>query len=197
MEPGVDQSRQIVIIAGPNGAGKSTLAPYLLRDWLGLFEYVNADTIAQGLSAFRPEQAAFEAGRVMLSHLRELAANRENFAFETTLATRSYAPWLRHLRQQDYRLHISFVWLRSPEMAIQRVKDRVATGGHDISEETIRRRYVKGARNFFALYRPLAASWIVYDNSSLSQPLKLATGDQAVENVIEPDLWRQFCEVVK
>lgn len=138
------QASQIIIIAGPNGAGKSTLAPYLLRDWLGLLEYGNADTIAQGLSAFRPEEAAFKAGRVMLSRLRELAAKGENFAFETTLATRSYAPWLRELCQQGYR-----------------------------------------------------SSWIVYDNSSLSRPLKLATGEQAVENVIEPALWEQFCEVAK
>ena len=193
----IESSSQIIVIAGPNGAGKTTLAPSLLRDWLGLLEYVNADAIAQGLSAFQPEEVAFKAGRVMLGRLRELATKGENFAFETTLATRSYAPWLRELCQQGYRLHISFVWLRSPEMAIQRVRDRVVTGGHDIPEETIRRRYVKGVRNFFALYRPLASSWIVYDNSSLSQPLKLATGEQTVENIIEPALWKEFCEVSK
>jgi len=193
----IESSSQIIVIAGPNGAGKTTLAPSLLRDWLGLLEYVNADAIAQGLSAFQPEEVAFKAGRVMLSRLRELAIKGENFAFETTLATRSYAPWLRELCQQGYRLHISFIWLRSPEMAIQRVRDRVVTGGHDIPEETIRRRYVKGVRNFFALYRPLASSWIVYDNSSLSQPLKLATGEQTVENIIEPALWKEFCEVSK
>lgn len=113
-------SSQIIIIAGPNGAGKTELAPYLLRDRLGLLEYVNADTIAQGLSAFQPEQAAFDAGRIMLKRLRELAEQRKSFAFETTLATRSYAGWLRRLRDQSYQIHLSFIWLRSPEMAIQR-----------------------------------------------------------------------------
>ncbi|HEX9000227.1 MAG TPA: hypothetical protein VGB07_10040 [Blastocatellia bacterium] len=93
-------SPQVVIIAGPNGAGKTELAPHLLRDRLGLLEYVNADTIAQGLSAFQPEQAAFEAGRIMLKRLRELDEQRRSFAFETTLATRSYAAWLRRLRDR-------------------------------------------------------------------------------------------------
>ena len=96
-------SPQIIVIAGPNGAGKSTLAPYLLRDCLGLLKHVDADTIAQGLSAFRPEEVAFKARRVMLSRLRELGAKGENFVFETMSATRSHAPWVRQLRQQGYR----------------------------------------------------------------------------------------------
>src|SRR5258706_4725877 len=111
-------NNQVVIIAGPNGAGKTSLAPYLLRDWLGLLEYVNADTIAQGLSAFQPERAAFEAGRIMLKRLRELAEQRKSFAFETTLATRSYAGWLEKLRRDGYRVNLMFVWLNSPDLAV-------------------------------------------------------------------------------
>ena len=99
-------SPQIIIIAGPNGAGKSTLAPLLLRDKLKLTEYVNADTIALGLSAFAPEKAAIEAGRVMLKRLHDLAAQRKSFAFETTLATRSYAKWLKRLIEQGYDVHL-------------------------------------------------------------------------------------------
>lgn len=102
--------QRIVIIAGPNGAGKSTLAPSLLRDHLGLLEYINADTIALGLSAFQPEGAAMDAGRVMLARLRELAEAGANFAFETTLATRSYAPRLRELRLHGYSVHLTFIW---------------------------------------------------------------------------------------
>jgi len=195
VEVETDQSPQIVIIAGPNGAGKSTLAPYLLRDWLGLLEYVNADTIAQGLSAFRPEQAAFEAGRIMLGRLRELAGKRENFAFETTLATRSYAPWLAELRRQGYRVHLSFIWLNSPEIALQRVRERVQSGGHGIPEETVRRRYRKGLQNFFALYQPLADTWGVYDNSASPNPVLVATGSLTAVNIASPDLWAAFCKV--
>ena len=135
----MNSSPQIIILAGPNGAGKSTLAPYLLRDRLGLMEFVNADVIASGLSAFDPEQAAMEAGRVMLHRLRELAAQKKNFAFETTLATRSYAKWLRQLRQEGYRINLIFVALDSADLAVQRVNARVAAGGHNIPEETIRR----------------------------------------------------------
>jgi predicted ABC-type ATPase len=141
-------SSEIIILAGPNGAGKSTLAPFLLRDWLGLTEFVNADVIASGLSAFEPERAAFEAGRIMLRRLRELVAQRQNFAFETTLATRSYATWLRQLMQEGWHVNLVFIWLDSPELAVQRVAARVAAGGHDIPEATIRRRYDKGIRNF-------------------------------------------------
>jgi predicted ABC-type ATPase len=150
---------QIIIIAGPNGAGKTTLAPLLLRDWLGLMEFVNADTIASGLSAFDPEKAAMEAGRVMIRRLRELAARRDNFAFETTLVTRSYAPWLNRLVSEGYRISLLFIRLDSPELAIERVRARVASGGHDIPEETVRRRYLSGVRNFFSLYQSLADSF--------------------------------------
>lgn len=185
---------QIVIIAGPNGAGKTTLAPYLLRDRLGLLEYVNADTIAAGLSAFQPEQAAFEAGRIMLKRLRELAAQRKSFAFETTLATRSYAGWFKHLKADGYQVHLSFIWLHSAEMAVERVRQRVSSGGHSIPEETIRRRYQKGIRNFFSLYRPHADSWAVYDNSALLEPVMIANGEIENENIFLPDSWQLFCE---
>src|SRR5437764_7646270 len=85
----------VIIIAGPNGAGKSTLAPFLLRDMFGILEYVNADSIALGLSAFQPEKVAFEAGRIMLKRLNYLSEQQVSFAFESTLATRSYAPWIK------------------------------------------------------------------------------------------------------
>src|SRR6266566_2102089 len=98
----------IVVIAGANGAGKSTLAPALLRDTLHILEYVNADTIAEGLSAFAPEDASFDAGRVMLGRLHELAKEQKSFAFETTLASRFYAGWLRELKGRGYRVSLVF-----------------------------------------------------------------------------------------
>lgn len=147
----------VIVIAGPNGAGKSTLAPALLRDTFDILEFVNADTIAEGLSAFAPEDASFDAGRVMLGRLRELAAAEKNFAFETTLATRFYAAWLRGLQtKSDYRVSIVFLWLRNVDLAIARVAARVKIGGHSIPEETIRRRYERSMMNFFELYRPVA-----------------------------------------
>jgi predicted ABC-type ATPase len=188
-------SPQVVIIAGPNGAGKTELAPHLLRDRLGLLEYVNADTIAQGLSAFQPERAAFEAGRIMLKRLRELAGQRKSFAFETTLATRSYAVWIRGLRQDGYRINLMFVSLSSPELAIERVRRRVFSGGHNIPEETIRRRYRKGIKNFLTLYQPLADEWGVFNNSDWNPLSLIASGSgQATQTVFLPGPWAKFQE---
>lgn len=109
LEMNLPENQQIIIIAGPNGAGKPTLAPILLRDELGLMEFVNADTIALGLSAFQPARTAIEAGRVMLKRLRELVEQKASFAFETTLATRSYAHWLTDLRQEGYKVNLLFI----------------------------------------------------------------------------------------
>jgi predicted ABC-type ATPase len=179
----------VVILAGPNGAGKSTSAPALLRDSLGLGEFVNADVIAQGLSAFDPERAALAAGRIMLARLRELARQRENFAFETTLASRSFAAWIAELKAGGYDFDLVFLWLPSPDVAVARVADRVRLGGHGVPEETIRRRYHSGLRNFFTLYRPLASTWRFYDNSQVTGPVVIASGAGAAERVAGSATW--------
>ena len=159
-----------VVIAGPNGAGKSTIAPDLLRDYLEITAFVNADVIAQGLSGFDPDSAALEAGRIIWKRLKEMSSKREDFAFETTLASRTFARWLDRIKSEfEYRVFVLFLWLPSPEHAVARVNNRVQQGGHDVPEEVIRRRYYRGIRNFLDLYQPLADSWIVFDNSS---PLK-------------------------
>jgi predicted ABC-type ATPase len=156
----------VVLIAGPNGSGKSTAAPALLRDYLGITEFVNADVIAQGLSGFGSENVAMKAGRIMLDRMKELAAAEADFAFETTLASRTFAPWMEELRQAGYCAHLLFLWLPSAEMAVARVRSRVQRGGHDVPEDVVRRRYGAGLRNFFSLYRPLVNAWRMYDNSS-------------------------------
>ncbi len=158
---------RVIVIAGPNGSGKSTAAPDLLRDYLQISEFVNADVIAQGLSGFNSDAMALGAGRIMLQRLKQLASQKSDFAFETTLATRTYARWLSQLRQDGYRVHLVFLWLPSEEMAVARVASRDQRGGHDIPEDVIRRRYHAGLRNFFSLYRPVVDEWRVYDNSGL------------------------------
>lgn len=182
----------VILIAGPNGAGKSTIAPYLLRDRFGVLNFVNADTIATGLSAFAPEEFAIAAGRIMLQQIGELAKQRVDFAFESTLATRSYARLLRQLIKQRYLVHLFYLWLQSPEIAIERVRARVRLGGHDIPEAVIRRRYDKGVRNFFELYQPLAQSWAVYDNSSGEMELIADGIEQSTLIIHQPDLWARF-----
>lgn len=184
---------QVFVIAGPNGAGKSTLAPYVLRDAFGVSEFVNADTIALGLSAFSPESVTFAAGRIMLARLADLARARQSFAFETTLATRSYAAFVAGLRREGYEFQLLYLALRSPELAVERVRSRVRLGGHNVAETVVRRRFHSGARNFLRLYRPLADTWGMYDNSTLDAPCPVAVGrrDEFTE-VLRPDLWHEF-----
>ena len=104
----MNENLKIIVIAGCNGAGKSTIAPHLLRDAFGLKDFVNADVIAQGLSAFAPESVSMEAGRLMLKRLRDLAKERKSFSFETTLATRFYANWLAELQTRGFEFSFSF-----------------------------------------------------------------------------------------
>jgi len=179
----------IVVVGGPNGAGKTTTAPFLLRDALGVREYVNADPIAAGLSAFAQESVAIAAGRVMLARMDELARQRVSFGFETTLASRSFVPWVRLRLAEGYTVHLVFLWLASPELALARVARRVELGGHSVADDVVRRRYATGLRNFFELYRPIMSTWRVYDSSDLPDPRLIARGEGDRTQVLEADLW--------
>ena len=183
----------VIVIAGANGAGKSTVAPFLLRDKLGVSEFVNADTLAQGLSAFSPEKVAISAGKIMLTRLNELAANEKDFAFETTLSTRSFVPRLKKMRENGYEFTLIFLWLADYDLAIMRVAERVRQGGHNIPKDTIKRRYENSLRNFFGLYQPIADNWYFYDNSN---DLRLiAKGNLlGVEKVIDNKVWHGLRE---
>jgi predicted ABC-type ATPase len=186
------QRPAVVILGGPNGAGKTTCAAALLPVELQIRQFVNADTIAAGLSAFAPETAAVAAGRVMLRRLAELARERESFAFETTLASRSFVPFLRRLSEDGYRLSLIYVWLRTPELAVQRVAARVSQGGHAVPDETIRRRYRRGLINFLQRYQPLADDWVLCDNSG-NGPIVVARGSGVqVEQLYNQELWDEF-----
>jgi predicted ABC-type ATPase len=185
----------LVVIAGPNGAGKSTTAPRLLQAALTVSEFVNADPIAIGLSAFRPESVAVAAGRVMLARLKSLARARESFAFETMLASRSFAPWLAGLRESGYRVHLAFLSLPSPDLAVARVAERVRLGGHDVPEAVVRRRFVRGLRNFFGLYQGLADTWQMFDNSTVIGPCLIAVGRVGQPaHVLDATAWANLLE---
>ena len=179
----------IILLAGPNGAGKSTAAPDLLHGALHVDEFVNADVIARGLSAFNPEGAALDAGRVMLGRLKELAAQRKNIAFESTLASRTFAPWIRELKKTGYRFHLFYFWLPSPEICIERVDTRKSLGGHFVPSETIHRRYHAGVRNFFELYAPIAAEWNFFDNTQKPRSLIASGGENMEEKILNVALW--------
>ncbi len=156
---------EVVIIGGPNGAGKTTAAPLLLRHGLNIREFVNADEIARGLSPLHPDHAALAAGRLMLQRMHELIRSRRSFAFETTCAGRAYLPMLTRCRADGWRVILVYLWLPSPQDALDRVARRVRQGGHDIPRDIVVRRYWTGLSNMRLLYLPLANSAAIYDNS--------------------------------
>jgi len=181
----------LAIIAGPNGAGKSTLAPALIHKQRGIDYFVNADTIARGLAAFAVEKVAISAGRVMLDWLHELGERGESFAFETTLASRSFAPWIAKLLQAGYEFHLLYVWVPDPSMSVMRVASRVREGGHFVPDDDVQRRWARSLNNFFELCQPLTTQWQVYDNTSGSGKL-VAEGIGTSETAIyEVETWQK------
>ena len=168
-------SRRILIVAGANGAGKTAFATEFLPNEADCPIFINADLIAAGLSPFRPDLTALRAGRLMLSMIRDYVRRGESFAFETTLSGRSYARLIPHWREQGYSVELFFLRLSRPEIAIARVKQRVAEGGHDVPESVIRRWFHAGLRNFEHIYKGLVDKWAVYDNSG-NEPVLLEEG---------------------
>jgi predicted ABC-type ATPase len=157
--------KKLYVIAGCNGAGKTTASFTILPEILDCKEFVNADEIARGISPFQPEKAGIEAGRLMLTRIKRLLESGENFAFETTLSTRSYVQFIDRAKEMDYQVTCLFFWLNSEELAISRVKTRVIEGGHHIPGDVIRRRYKSGLKNFFNLFLNKVDNWLFVNNS--------------------------------
>jgi predicted ABC-type ATPase len=158
-------NKNLYIIAGCNGAGKTTASFTILPEILNCKEFVNADEIAKGLSPFQPEKVSFEAGRIMLKRINELLETNQNFAFETTLATKSYKSKITLAKKEKYNVTLLFFWLETVDLAIERVKTRVTEGGHNIETEVIKRRYRNGIKNLFEIYLGIADEVLIFDNS--------------------------------
>jgi len=182
---------RVAILGGINGAGKTTASSSILREALRIPVFTNADAIARGLNAFDPESEAMKAGRIMFEHMRAMTAARRSFAFETTLAARTYARWLSEMKRDGYAVHLFYFWLRNADMAIRRVADRVKSGGHHVPDDTIRRRYSRSVRNFLELYRPLVTTWQVYDNSNGGSRL-IAFNNSFFDTVLDDEAWELF-----
>ncbi len=174
--------KDLYIIAGCNGAGKTTASFTILPEILNCKEFVNADEIAKGLSPFQPEKVSIEAGRIMLERINDLLNSQENFAFETTLATKSYRSKIFLAREKGYNVTLLFFWLRNADLAIERVRTRVIEGGHHIETEVIRRRYKNGIKNLFEIYLPIADEIMIFDNSEGKHDL---IAEKTIESEIE------------
>ena len=176
-------NKSLYIISGCNGAGKTTASYSVLPKMLDCLEFVNADEIARGLSPFNPESVAIEAGRLMLQRIEDLLAKDETFAIETTLATKSYINLVRRAQAKGYRVNVLFFWLRTPELALQRIAERVASGGHNIPEDIVRRRYVAGISNLFRIFIPEVDFWNIYDNSQKPR-IQIALGSREADTIV-------------
>ena len=182
---------EIYVVGGCNGSGKTTFALTIFPN-IDNIEFVNADIIAAELSPNNPDRVAIRASKIMLQRLKDLAHKKQDFAFETTLAARSFASFLRKCQTEDYQINLIYVWLNSIDLAISRVALRVASGGHNIPEDVIRRRYNRGRRNFLELYSLLADYWIAYDNT---KPEKKAIAEKTPSSSIiiyEKNIWQQI-----
>ena len=157
---------RMYIISGPNGAGKTTASYTMLPDLLNLHTFVNADEIADELSPQDPEREMIRASRLMLERMDQLIEKGEDFAVETTLATRTLAGTITRAQHKGYMVGIFYFWLKSDDLAVKRVAIRVSSGGHNVPEATIRRRYRQGMENLRNIYLPLCNYWVLIDNST-------------------------------
>ena len=171
----MEKKPKVLIIAGPNGAGKTTFATEYLLSEANIPRFVNADLIASGLSPFEPSAVGFRAGRLMIEMMNELTEGEESFAIETTLSGGLFRRWISLWQEKGYYVELHFLYLRSANLAISRVMERVRSGGHHVPDHIVRRRYDKGWLNFRTIYWQLADKWIVYDNSG-TKPIILTSG---------------------
>jgi predicted ABC-type ATPase len=181
----------LYIICGPNGAGKTTASFSILPEILECKEFVNADEIARGLSPFNPEKVSISAGKLMLQRMNELLASNQTFAFETTLATKSYINLIRKALKIGYNVNIVFFALESEDLAVERVKYRVSEGGHNVEEKTIRRRYYSGLKNFFEVYKDRVPNWIFVENSGENSNIAARKENNSTK-ILEKDLWNFY-----
>ena len=179
----------LFIISGCNGAGKTTASFTILPELLHVKEFVNADEIARGLSPFQPETVSIEAGKIMLRRIQELLLHRYDFAFETTLSTRSFVGLIKQAKDLGYSINLIYYWLDSTDLAIERVKTRVSEGGHNIPTDTIIRRYFAGLKNFINFYKDKVNYWMLIDNSETAPEL-IAEGRNPEKNqIVNVEKW--------
>ena len=151
--------------------------------------FINADLIAAGLSPFLPQRVALKSGKIVLEYIKMYSDNKVNFGFETTLAGVTYLKYFKMLKERGYAISIFFLWISSPQLAIVRIKDRVAQGGHHVAIKDIHRRFTRSMRNFFTKYQCVADRWILFDNSDMNPRIIARRQNKQPVDVIDRKLF--------
>lgn len=188
---------RLYIISGCNGAGKTTASYSLLPEMLECSEFVNSDEFAKGLSPFDPDKAAIGATRFVIKKIQYLIKRQVDFGIETTLATRTLMRTIEMAHKAGYSVTLLYFWLNSPELAIERVRARVQSGGHNIPEETIRRRYKVGIGYFFKDYAPVCERWILADNSQIPFRVIADGSRNDVINIKDEEIYNKIYNIAK
>lgn len=183
--------KKLYIIAGANGSGKSTSAKAILPNFLSVNRFINADEIAKGLSPLKPSLADLEAGKLMLKNIRQLIKKEENFAFETTLASKIFVKYIERAKKLDYEINLIFLWIKDTGFAQERVKLRVSQGGHDIPTKDIIRKYKRGLKNLFNLYWDIVDNLFVY-NSNTIPPQIIFEKNKKRDKIHNTDTWNNI-----
>ena len=182
---------RLYIIAGPNGSGKTTFAKEFLPHYAHCPNFVNADLIALGLAPFSPVTVSIKAGKLLLGQIKEFIDRRADFAFESTLAGRTYISLIKAVRQRGYSVTILFLWMPDVKLARARIKQRVKDGGHDVPFEDVKRRFGRSRINFLKFYKPLCDSWILFDNSG-AKPEEIGQMTSRGVKIFNKDFYRLF-----
>lgn len=185
------KNRNVYVIAGPNGSGKTTFAIKFLPEYARCPNFINSDLIAQGLSPFSPGAAAIKAGKLVLEQIHQFANRAVDFAFETTLSGKLYVRLFRSLKAKGYKIHLFFLWIPNPYLAISRIKGRVAQGGHNVPIQDVLRRFGRSVSNFFKLYQPLVDSWMLFNNAG-PNPILIAEKKNGKITIIDENLYNNI-----
>lgn len=180
--------KNVYIVAGPNGSGKTTFAIEFLPEYASCKHFINADLIAKGLSPFSPDTAAITAGKLVLAQIHQFANKEIDFAFETTLSGKLYINLFKSLKKKGYRIHIFFLWIPNADLAVSRIKGRVAQGGHDVPTQDVLRRFNRSITNFFTFYQSLADSWMLFNNAGVI-PILIAEGKNGKVKMIDRNVY--------
>lgn len=187
------RNKNVYIIAGPNGSGKTTFATTFLPEYARCGHFINADLIALGLSPFSPQQVAIKSGKLVLEQIKKYSKNGLDFGFETTMAGVTHLKHFKLLKEKGYKVCVFFLWIPSSQLAVERVKDRVAQGGHNVPTKDIKRRFERSISNFFKQYRLLTDKWILFDNAE-AKPKIIARKNNSNTEIINRNLFESITE---